>query len=181
MHVLVLVGSLRAGSHNRRLADAAVRHLPSSTTVSVSETLGGLPFYSEDLDGPDAPEVARRFRDEVEQADAVLVVTPEYNGSLPAVLKNGIDWASRPRGAAALAGKRVAVLAATASPRGAVWVREDAVRVLRIAGADVVEDTVGVPGAHELLREERLAHAQLDAAVAALVGQLVPSRDTAAA
>jgi NAD(P)H-dependent FMN reductase len=181
MHVLVLVGSLRTDSHNRSLADAAVRHLPGHATAHVSTTLASLPFYSEDLDGPDVPEVVERFRAEVAGADAVLVVTPEYNGSLPAVVKNGIDWASRPRGAAALAGKRVAVLAATASPRGAVWVRDDAVRVLRVAGADVVEDTVGVPGAHELLREGRLVHAQLDAAVAALVAQLATASGSAAA
>ncbi|HYN29871.1 MAG TPA: NAD(P)H-dependent oxidoreductase [Dermatophilaceae bacterium] len=180
MHVLVLVGSLRADSLNRHLADVAVGHLPAHATVTVSELPARLPFYSEDLDGADVPGAARAFREEVARADAVLVVTPEYNGSLPAVLKNAIDWTSRPRGSAALAGKRAAVLAATASPRAAQWVRDDAVRIMRVAGADVLEDTVGVPSASQLLRDGSL-DGQLDTAVGALVRMLAREDVTAAA
>ena len=80
------------------------------------------------------------FREAVAAADALVVATPEYNGSIPGVLKNAIDWASRPRGASALDGKPVAVISVSPSPRGAQWAREDLVKVLRVAGARTLRD-----------------------------------------
>ena len=114
MNVLVLVGSLRAGSTNRQLADAAIAHLPSGVEGTVFARLADLPHYSEDLDHDDhLPEVARDLREAVADADAVLLVTPEYNGSMSSAVKNAVDWVSRPRGAAAIVGKPAAVIAAT--------------------------------------------------------------------
>ena len=98
MNVLVLVGSLRTDSLNRRLAEAALDHLPAGVTGTVFEGLADLPHYSQDLDAEPLPRVAADLREAVAAADALLVVTPEYNGSLPSALKNAIDWASRPRG-----------------------------------------------------------------------------------
>ncbi|WP_151524757.1 NADPH-dependent FMN reductase [Serinicoccus kebangsaanensis] len=144
LNVLVLVGSLRADSANRRLADAAVALLPGTATGTISQLPALLPHYDQDLDADAPPESVRDFRDQVAAADALVVVTPEFNGSLPSVLKNAIDWASRPRGAAALADKPVAVLGASASPRAAQWAREDARRVLAVAGAQPLEMTVGL-------------------------------------
>ena len=145
MNVLVLVGSLRAGSTNSQLADAAIAHLPSGVEGTVFARLADLPHYSEDLDHDDQlPQVARDLREAVADADAVLLVTPEYNGSMSSAVKNAVDWASRPRGAAAIVGKPAAVIAAAGSPRAAQWAREDGVKVLKVAGADVIEDTVGV-------------------------------------
>ena len=119
MNVLVLVGSLRAGSTNHLLADAAIAHLPSGVEGTVFARLADLPHYSEDLDHDDhLPEVARDLREAVADSDAVLLVTPEYNGSMSSAVKNAVDWASRPRGAAAIAGKPAAVIAATGAPRG---------------------------------------------------------------
>lgn len=177
--ILVLVGSLRADSDNRRLAQAAIADLPDGMTARIATGLESLPFYSEDLDGPAAPPSVHELRAAVADATAVLVVTPEYNGSIPAVLKNALDWASRPRGAAALVGKPAAVLAASGSPRGALWAREHAQRVLRIAGADVLDDTVGIGSARQAFDDAgRLddAHAQLvQSLVQALVDRtLVP-------
>ena len=118
MNVLVLVGSLRAGSTNQLLADAAIAHLPSGVEGTVFARLADLPHYSEDLDHDDhLPEVARDLREAVADSDAVLLVTPEYNGSMSSAVKNAVDWVSRPRGAAAIAGKPAAVIAATGSPR----------------------------------------------------------------
>ena len=78
MNVLVLVGSLRAGSTNRQLADAAVAHLPSGVEATVFARLAELPHYSEDLDTPDdLPQVARDLREAVADADALLLVSPE--------------------------------------------------------------------------------------------------------
>ena len=172
MNILVLLGSLRADSLNRRLADAAMGHLPSGTTAAVYDGLAGLPHYSEELEGAEVPAPVADLRAAVAAADALILVTPEYNGSLPGFLKNAIDWLSRPRGQAALSGKPVAVLAASASPRGAQWARDDAVRILRGAGATPLEQTVGVGSAWEAFTAEGLADAELDAAVRALVAQL---------
>lgn len=172
MNVLVLVGSLRTDSLNRRLAEAALRHLPAGVTGTVFEGLADLPHYSQDLDTDPLPRVAADLREAVAAADALLVVTPEYNGSLPSALKNAIDWASRPRGAAAIAGTPAAVLAASGSPRAARWAREDAVRVLTVAGAVVIEDTVGVGSAVDAFVDGRLSDAELDGALGSLVGRL---------
>ncbi|MEO6791969.1 MAG: NAD(P)H-dependent oxidoreductase [Ornithinibacter sp.] len=173
LSVLVLVGSLRAGSTNRTLADAAIAHLPAGVTGTVFERLAGLPHYSEDIDHDDTLDVvARDLREAVAESDAVLIVTPEYNGSLPSAVKNAVDWASRPRGASSIAGKPAAVIAASGSPKGAQWAREDGVKVLKVAGADVIEDTVGVGSSFQAFVDGRLADAGLDAALRDLVGRL---------
>jgi len=174
LHVLVLVGSLRAGSTNAQLADAASAHLPAGVDGTVFARLAELPHYSEDLDHDDSlPEVARDLREAVADADAVLLVSPEYNGSLPGVLKNAVDWVSRPRGAAAIAGKPAAVIGASGSPRGAQWAREDGIKVLKVAGAAPLEDTVGVGSAFQAFHDGRLLDSELDGALRTLVTDLV--------
>ncbi len=184
MNVVVLVGSLRAGSTNAQLADAAIGHLPSGVEGTVFARLAELPHYSEDLDHDDAlPQVARDLREAVADADAVLLVTPEYNGSLSSAVKNAVDWASRPRGAAALAGKPAAVIAASGAPRGAQWAREDGVKVLKVAGADVIEDTVGVGSSFQAFVDGHLSDEALDADLRSLMQRLadeVESTRTAA-
>lgn len=110
MNVLILLGSLRADSTNRRLAEAAIAHLPAGAHAHISTLPAALPFYDEDLDIPGAAPSA------VAAADALIVVPPEYNGTVSGVLGNAIDWASRPRGDAAITGKPALVLA----PTGAV-------------------------------------------------------------
>lgn len=173
MNVLVLVGSLRAASTNRQLADAAIAHLPAGVDGTVFARLAELPHYSEELDHDDElPEVARDLREAVADADALLLVTPEYNGSLPSAVKNAVDWASRPRGASSIAGKPAAVIGASGAPRGAAWAREDGVRVLRVAGADVIEDTVGVGSSFQAFDDGRLVDQDLDAELRALVTRL---------
>jgi NAD(P)H-dependent FMN reductase len=174
LHVLVLVGSLRAGSTNAQLADAASAHLPAGVDGTVFARLAELPHYSEDFDHDDSlPEVARDLREAVADADAVLLVSPEYNGSLPGVLKNAVDWVSRPRGAAAIAGKPAAVIGASGSPRGAQWAREDGIKVLKVAGAAPLEDTVGVGSAFQAFHDGRLLDSELDGALRTLVTDLV--------
>ena len=133
--VLALVGSLRSASVNRRLAETAATVAPQGVEVAVYEGLGEVPFYNEDLDGePGAPTAAEALRVAANEADALLLVTPEYNGTIPAVLKNAIDWLSRPYGAGALAGKPVAVISASPSGNGAKWALEETVKALGIAG-----------------------------------------------
>src|SRR5271157_900177 len=102
--ILALVGSLRAGSYNRQLAEAAVRHAPDGIAVDIFDDLADVAFYNEDIDRPGAVAAADRLRADVESADALLLVTPEYNGTIPASLKNAIDWISRPYGSGAITG-----------------------------------------------------------------------------
>lgn len=180
MKVLVLLGSLREDSLNRRLADVAMSHLPAHAQAVIWNGLGDLPHYSMDLDGEAVPARAQQLRDAVALADRLLIVTPEYNGSLPGVLKNAIDWVSRPRGAAAIEGKPVAVLAAVGSPRGAQWAREDTVRVLKVAGAAPLEETIGIGTAHDVLLEGGVVDPEVDAAIASLMQRLVDAVPVAA-
>lgn len=138
--VAVLVGSLRADSVNRKVAELAAEIAPEGVEVRLVEGLEQVPFYNEDLDGASAPAPAVRLREQVAAADRVLVVTPEYNGSMPAVLKNAIDWLSRPYGAGALVGKPLGVVGVTPTPYGGKWAHQDTRRSAGIAGAQVVED-----------------------------------------
>jgi NAD(P)H-dependent FMN reductase len=143
----VLVGSLRAASVNRQIAELAAETAPSGITVTVFEGLGEVPFYNEEIDGPDVAEPVVALRDAAGEADAVLVVTPEYNGSIPAVVKNAIDWLSRPFGDGAVKGKPLAVIGAALGQYGGVWAHDETRKSFGIAGAKVVEAvTLSVPG-----------------------------------
>lgn len=144
--VAVLVGSLRADSLNRKLAEILKAEAPEGVELDIVSGLEQIPFYNEDLDAGEAPEVAAALRRRVAGADRVLAVTPEYNGTMPAVLNNAIDWLSRPYGAGALVGKPFGVIGATPTPYGGKWAHADAARSAGIAGAIVVEDvTVSQP------------------------------------
>ena len=140
--VLVLVGSLRADSLNRRIAETIRDQAPAGVSVEIVDGLETLPFYNEDIDGAEVPAPAAALRARVAEADRVLAVTPEYNGTMPAVLNNAIDWLSRPFGQGAIKGKPFAVVGATPTPYGGKWAHEDTRRSARIAGAAVVEDVV---------------------------------------
>ena len=142
--VLTLVGSLRAASVNRQIAGLAAARAPAGIEVNLYRGLGGglgeLPLYNEDIDNPaDLPASASALRGAVADADAILVVTPEYNGSIPGGLKNAIDWLSRPYGHNALAAKPLAVIGASMGQYGGVWAHDDARKSFGIAGADVVD------------------------------------------
>ncbi len=94
MQILGVCGSLRAGSFNQRLLLTAQELAPSGMTISIAE-IGQLPHYNQDSDGADKPAAVRSFKDQLRAADGLLIVSPEYNYSVPGVLKNAIDWASR--------------------------------------------------------------------------------------
>lgn len=146
MRVLTMTGSLRDGSHSSRLLRAAAAALPAAAEAVPFEGLGAVPPYDEDADLADAPPAAvRTLREAIAGADALLVVTPEYNGSVPGVLKNAIDWASRPRAASPLGSLPVAVVSHSVGQFGGLWAAEDLVRVLRIAGARPIDGAVSVP------------------------------------
>lgn len=110
--IAVLVGSLRRESFNRKAAEAVASLAPEHLKFQFLQ-IGDLPPYNEDADNDAPPELWNAFRDEVRSADAVLFATPEYNRSVPGVLKNAIDVASRPYGKGALLGKPAAVISAS--------------------------------------------------------------------
>lgn len=116
MKIAVLVGSLRADSFNRQLARALERLGPRDWTWE-HVAIGDLPLYNQDDDGSPSAQ-ARRLKQEIEAADALLFVTPEYNRSLPGVLKNAIDIASRPYGKNSFAGKPAGVIGASVGAIG---------------------------------------------------------------
>lgn len=139
--VLTLVGSLRADSTNQKLAEAIQLNAPEQIDVVIHESLGNIPFYNEDIDVEgQVPAAAAALRAAANEADTLLLVTPEHNGTVPASLKNAIDWLSRPFGAGALKGKRTAVVGTAYGQYGGVWAQDEARKAAGIAGADVLED-----------------------------------------
>ena len=147
--VLVLLGSLRAASINRQLAELAIENAPDGVSLRLFDRLGELPFYNEDIDNEGVAEPVVALRRAAGEADAALVVTPEYNGSIPGVLKNAIDWLSRPFGDSALKGKPMAVVGASLGRYGGVWAHDETRKSFAIAGPRVVEDLkLSVPADH---------------------------------
>jgi len=116
LSILGIAGSLRKASYNRAALRAAQQLAPENARVEIFE-LDGIPPYNQDDEG-NPPAKVTALKAAIRAADAVLIVTPEYNYSVPGVLKNAIDWASRPYGDSAWEGKPVAVMGAAAGPLG---------------------------------------------------------------
>jgi NAD(P)H-dependent FMN reductase len=169
VRILALVGSLRAGSHNRQLAEAAVKLAPEGAEVVLFEGLADIPFYNEDIDVEGStPATAAKLREAAQDADAFA---PEYNGTIPAVLKNAIDWLSRPYGAGAFGGKPVAVVGTAFGQFGGVWAQDETRKAVGIAGGKVIEDIkLSIPGSVTRFAE---THPVDDAEVAAQLTEVV--------
>jgi chromate reductase len=108
-----LIGSLRAGSYNRMLMNAACALAPDGLDIEVLDGLDRLPFYDEDLTGDGDPAPVTAFKHAMAAADALVIVTPEYNFGLPGVLKNALDWASYPPRTSPLRDKTAAIMGAS--------------------------------------------------------------------
>jgi chromate reductase len=116
LHILGIAGSLRCGSYNRAALRAATQLVPEDATIDIFD-LDGIPAFNQDEEqNPTAKVVELKAR--IREADAVLIVTPEYNYSVPGVLKNAIDWASRPYGDNAWSGKPAAIMGASVGTIG---------------------------------------------------------------
>jgi chromate reductase len=148
MKLLTISGSTRNGSLNSRLARLVADVRPADT-VTLIDDLRQLPFYDGDVEAAGVPASVRALRSEVAAADVVVIVTPEYNGSVPGVLANAIDWLSRPHQESVLQDKPVVVLSASPSRYGGVRAAEHLRTVLGFIGATVLPGGISVAAAHE--------------------------------
>ncbi len=155
MRILGLSGSLREGSHNTRLLRGASTLLGDGVELVVYDRLGAIPPFNEDQETA-PPAAVEELKDAIAQADGLLIATPEYNSSIPGVLKNALDWASRPRAGSPLAGKPAAVLGASTSLFGAVWAQAETRKVLGSAGARVVDRELPIGQADDALGDDGL-------------------------
>jgi chromate reductase, NAD(P)H dehydrogenase (quinone) len=185
MKVLAISGSLRRDSLNARLLRAAAELAAPGVEVELLDpsVIKELPIYDADDDTATPPVAVRRLRGAIRMADALLISTPEYNGTMPGGLKNAIDWASRPRESAALAHKPAAVIGATTGLFGAVWSQADARKSLSIAGAEVLEDEFPLGQADLAFGEDgRLLEPELNERLAEILSSLTDqARELAAA
>ncbi|HEU5061763.1 MAG TPA: NAD(P)H-dependent oxidoreductase [Solirubrobacterales bacterium] len=156
MRVLGITGSLRRDSYNHALLREAAERLPAGAELVEFERLREIPPYDADLETEATPDAVAELRQATREADAVLVATPEYNHSIPGVLKNALDWASRPAGQSALTGKPAAVIGASTGMFGAVWAQAETRKVLGALGGRVIESELPVARAQELYRDGRL-------------------------
>jgi chromate reductase len=144
MRILGISGSLRRGSHNRKLLRAAAAALPSGFEFVEWDGLAELPAYDEDLEERFTPGPVEAWRTALKEADAVIIATPEYNSSIPGSLKNALDWASRPFPANALQARPVLVVGASTGLFGAVWAQAETRKTLKAIGAHVLESELPV-------------------------------------
>jgi chromate reductase len=150
MRVLTISGSLRPDSLNTLLLRAAEEQAPAGVQlVRFAELAAIPPFHGERSDPGESPAAVRELREQIEAADAVLIATPEYNGSIPGVLKNALDWVSTPFPDNVLRGKPVAVIGASTGGYGGMWAQAELRKVLGLTGARVVNGDLSLARAHE--------------------------------
>jgi chromate reductase len=183
VRILGISGSLRRESHNTALLRAAAEQLPPGVEFELFEHLRDIPPYDQDEEdaGHHAPALEELKR-AISEADAVLFSTPEYNHSIPGVLKNALDWVSRPVATTVLRGKPTAVIGASTSLFGAVWAQAELRKVLAAIGAHVVDRELPVMQAHSHFDEHGNLVAddlreQLAEHVAALIDAARPEDD----
>ena len=178
--LLAVSGSLRAGSANTGLVRMAARLAPASLVVTVRDGIDLLPYYNADLDTPETlPAVCAAWRDDVAAADALFLAVPEYNYGPSGVIKNAIDWLTRPLGQHAIRGKVIAVVT-SAGRGGGSHVQPSLVEILGLLGNTMVtepaimvatgNDRISSDGTTTDPEIEALVRARLDAIVAALDG-----------
>ena len=168
MRLLALSGSLRRGSYNGALLDAAGMLCGPDVDLVVWTGLDTIPAYNEDV--VDTPPSVVDLKGQIDAADTVLFATPEYNGSVPGALKNALDWVSRPFEANPLRGKPVAVVGASQGVFGAAWAQAELRKILQRIGAHVEDGELLVGQAqHAFTPDGRLRDPEHEAALRATV------------
>lgn len=138
LRVIGLAGSLREGSYNRALLHVAQELAPDDMEI-IEFDIASIPMYNADLDNDELrPEPVRQLKQAIDEADGLLFALPEYNGGIPGVLKNAIDWASRPAGRSPMKGKSAATMGATTGMWGTVRAQMHMRDVLQSTGMHVV-------------------------------------------
>jgi len=166
--VLGIAGSLRAGSTNRALLRAAADVAPYGVEI-VEFDLAGIPFYDGDVEAEGDPERVRELKEAIAAADALLIATPEYNLGTSGVLKNAIDWASRPPFHSPLADKPVALMGASTGHGGTRRAQEQVRAALEHPRAHVLDESLLVPESYASFEDGEL----VDAATREALGDLV--------
>ena len=177
MRILAISGSLRRDSHNTRLLRHLAEQASEDLEIEIWDGLKSIPPYDEDDDTALAPRPVAELRDAIAAADGLLFATPEYNSSIPGVLKNAIDWASRPRATTPLQGKPAAVVGASTGSFGAVWAQAELRKVLASTGARVIDLDLAVARAHEAFDADGALHSadhgiRIDEILEALAGEV---------
>jgi chromate reductase, NAD(P)H dehydrogenase (quinone) len=176
MRVLGISGSLRSGSQNTMLLRAAAELAPDGVELEIYDGLKAIPPYDEDDDVEPAPAAVAAFRDAIAAADVVLISTPEYNSSIPGLLKNALDWASRPYATNPFRNKPVAIFGSTHGSFGAAWAQADLKKVVGAIGARVLDVQVSVGHAPEKFDADgKLIDDETRAAVSAALEAIVAS------
>jgi chromate reductase len=174
MRILGISGSLRRESYNTRLLRAAAAALPSGAELVHYDALAAIPPFDEDHEQEGVPGPVRELRAQVASFDGLLFSTPEYNASIPGVLKNAVDWASRPFFDNSLRERPTAVIGASTGLFGAVWAQAELRKALRHAGAHVLDEELPVALAADAFAEDgRLASPELDERLRELTAALV--------
>lgn len=170
--IAAVIGSLKAASVNRAVFDAARELMPDDVEL-VEVPIADVPLFNEDIEviGDPAPVVA--LKEGVGVADALVIFTPEYNGSMPGVTKNAVDWLSRPFLNGPIAGRPVGIVAATPGRRAGAGVREHLALTVAMAGGAVHEETHGVGGVHGALTDGALTDDEARTALRAWIEGLL--------
>jgi chromate reductase len=173
--ILGIAGSLRAGSHNAQLLRLAAEELPAGVELDVFDGLAEIPAFDQDLEDL-APYTVDALKAAIAEADAVLIATPEYNGSIPGALKNALDWVSRPLAETPIRSKPVAVIGASTGAFGAVWAQRELKKVLGLMSARVLDLELAVAKADRRLADP---DAELREQLAGAMAEVVAAADIA--
>lgn len=151
--IAILVGSLRKESFNRKIAKELIRLQPDGLELEIVE-IGEMPHYNEDLETAEPPAAWTTFREAIKTKDGVIFVTPEYNRTIPGVLKNAIDVGSRPYGSSVWQGKPGAVISVTPGTTGAFGANHNVRQAVVFLGMPMSQFEVYIGGVNKLFEDD---------------------------
>ncbi len=174
VEIAAIAGSLRAGSWARSVLRAIAKEVPPNVGLRIWDGLEAVPPFNEDTESGPTPLAVAELRQLIDRSDALLIATPEYNTSIPGVLKNALDWASRPYGESVLENKPVVAIGTSPLPTGAASALSDLQRVLTAIHAQVIEAELAVPQVHTRIDAQgRIPDPELAARIRQLVIKVV--------